>query len=225
MTSRNESKNGSETPPVPATQLDRQVVDALIDAAAQLLQTKSRNDITVREIAHVAGVNPAMINYYFQHKNNLFLVFIDHLIERYLDAMKQLEKKLENIDPVRDDPTRLIIATIVNVYTDNANGLRLLSSEIHLNSELKQTYSERHASRTTKTVKRILQQLVDRGIYRADLDIDLTAFTLETLLTQHVVQSGVMKVAFDLEPGPAIVSAWIEHLVGIFGPGLRAPKS
>lgn len=213
--------------PTPSTdaRLDRQVVDALIEATAKLLRQKSRTDITVREIAQSAGVNPAMINYYFQNKNNLFLVFIDHLIERYLDAMKRLETQLEILDPARDDPTRLIIATVVDVYSENAEGLRLLSSEIQLNSELKQAYSERHASRTTKTVKRILRRLVERGIYRADLDIDLTAFTLETLLSQHVLQSGVMKAAFDLEPGPATVSAWVEHLAGIFGPGLRAPNA
>lgn len=205
--------------------IDRQVVDALIAATAKLLREKARTDITVREIAQSADVNPAMINYYFQNKNNLFLVFIEHLIERYVHAMTQLDAQLETIDPALEDPTRLIIATIVDVYSQNADGLRLLSAEIQLNSELKQAYSSRLASRTTKTFKRILRRLVERGIYRADLDVDLTAFTLETLLSQHVLQSGVMKAAFDLEPEPATISSWIDYLVGIFGPGLRAQPS
>ncbi|MET0379386.1 MAG: TetR/AcrR family transcriptional regulator [Spongiibacteraceae bacterium] len=206
----------------PEAPLNRQVVDALIDATARLLTEKSRADITVREIAQAAGVNPAMINYYFQNKNGLFLVFIDHLIQRYFEAMKQLESKLEALDPGQDNPTHLIISTVVNVYSENAAGLRLLSSEIQLNSELKDAYSARHASRTTKAFKHILKRLVERGIYRADLDINYTAFTLETLLSQHVINGGVMKAAFDLEPDSATISGWINHLTTIFERGLRA---
>ncbi len=203
--------------------VDRDVVEALVNATARLLRQKSRGDITIREIALESGFNSAMIHYYFQSKSNLFMVFIDHLADGYLAAMEQLEIQFEELDPHVVDHTRLLVSAIVEVYTKNADALRLLIAEIQMNSELKNAYTQRHASRVTKIVKRVIKRLVQRGIYREDLDISLTAFTLETLLTQHVVQSGVMKAAFDLDPGPATNSAWVDHLVSTLGPGLRSP--
>lgn len=220
-TPQNASDKPGNEPGRPLAQLDRQVVDALIDATARLLQQKSRMDITVREIAQAAGVNPAMINYYFQSKNGLFIVFIDHLIERLSEAMLALEKQIEVIDVERENPTRLIVTTLIHARSDNASALHLLASEIQLNSELKHAYSTRHAARATKTLKRILQRLMDHGIYRSDLDLNFTAFTIQTLLSQHVINESVLSDAFDLNPGPDMIANWIDYLTETFDRSFR----
>lgn len=203
--------------------LDKRVVDALIEATAGLLEKKSRADISVREIAQAAKVNPAMINYYFQTKSNLFLVFIEHLVDHKVAAMNTLAEDMEKIDPQEKNPTRELFFSVAHAFSHNASGLRLLAAEIQLNSELLHEYREHHASRVTKVLKHILTRLVERGIYRADLNVTFLAFTLTTMFSQHVLNNSIMKVAFDIDPDPATNAAWIDHMVMIFSPGLAAP--
>jgi AcrR family transcriptional regulator len=205
----------------PPAELDRQVVDSLIEATVRLLREKPRAEITVREIAHAAGANKAMIGYYFQSKDGLFFVLIEHLSNRLMSALKQVEKELETADLRAINPTRLLITAVINTFTENAPGLKLVITEIQLNSNLKMAYMERFASHGTQVFRRIIRSLIERGVYRADLDPNYTTFALETLLAQHVLNESVMQAIFNLTPGVETTQKWTDYLVEMFDHGLR----
>lgn len=205
----------------PSAELDRHVADALIDATVSLLHDKPRGEITVREIAAVAGVNKAMIGYYFQNKDNLFLALVDHLLKRLSDAFCIIEKSIEKIDLQERNPTRIIIESIIETYSEHSVGLRLLITEIQFNSQLKQLYVEQLCSRPTRVLKRIIGRLVTLGYYRADLDPNFTTFTIEILLCQLIMNENVMEPAFGFSPGRETTQKWVDYLVEIFDRGFR----
>lgn len=57
-----------------------------------LLKHKNENKVTVREIAQEAGVNGAMINYYFQSKNNLLNMATGTCMEQMAKVMLEEDK-------------------------------------------------------------------------------------------------------------------------------------
>lgn len=78
-------------------QLD-DVKDSLIQATIQLL-TKNKNSgkITARQIANEAGVNLAMINYYFSSKDALVNLAVSKIMEEQADELKVIRSS--NIPP------------------------------------------------------------------------------------------------------------------------------
>jgi TetR/AcrR family transcriptional regulator len=56
-----------------------QVKDNLLDAARQLFLSFDYQGVSVRQIAELAGVNPAMVKYYFGDKKGLYLALVEQL--------------------------------------------------------------------------------------------------------------------------------------------------
>jgi AcrR family transcriptional regulator len=63
-----------------------------------LLERKNVNKITTREIAKLANVNSALINYYYQSKDNLVFKAVEICMENM--AKKLLDRDMQNEDHV-----------------------------------------------------------------------------------------------------------------------------
>ncbi|HRN55253.1 MAG TPA: TetR family transcriptional regulator [Agriterribacter sp.] len=65
---------------------------AILEAAEQLFADKGFNGTSVRDIAQHAGVNPAMISYYFGSKEKLLVALIAHRSGYTYDILEELNK-------------------------------------------------------------------------------------------------------------------------------------
>jgi TetR/AcrR family transcriptional regulator len=62
----------------------------IFQAATSLFIEKGIDRTTVRDIAHKAGINIALLNYHYKSKENLFNAVLEHLIESYLPDLQLL---------------------------------------------------------------------------------------------------------------------------------------
>jgi len=62
---------------------------AIIDAAIALMKTKTPQELSVLEIATAAGVDPALIRYYFTNKQGLMRAAATHIMDQ-LQARSQV---------------------------------------------------------------------------------------------------------------------------------------
>lgn len=67
--------------------------ELILDSALQLVASKNSFNITIREIAALANVNVAAINYYFKSKAQLFTEMDKHFMENFKDAFTSLDDK------------------------------------------------------------------------------------------------------------------------------------
>jgi AcrR family transcriptional regulator len=72
--------------------------DALIEAATQVFARDRFGAANLREIARVAGVNPALIGYHFHNKEGLYLAVFERMVLRLQEVM----------DPVLADMRRVL---------------------------------------------------------------------------------------------------------------------
>jgi TetR/AcrR family transcriptional regulator len=75
----------------------------ILEAATELFLKKGVDRTSVREIANKAGINLALMNYYFRSKENLFDTIFNSLIEKnsrelsdILDSDKPLDQKVKD---------------------------------------------------------------------------------------------------------------------------------
>lgn len=70
----------------------------IIKSACALFGQKGLEGVTVREIASEAGVNLAMISYYFGGKEGLYLECISHFANSKLQALKSILTEVESTE-------------------------------------------------------------------------------------------------------------------------------
>ncbi|GEM_PF-4053198 len=157
------------------------VHDALLEAARSCLEEKAYHAITIRELAHRAHTNSAMINYYFGSKGNLFV----QLVEVMFEDFHQLFQTLNNgpLETSRSPNTALVNA-LIPFYSKWLNVLRLFSSEAVLyNTNMRAAYKTRLAKGMYLDVRDYLKQMVRRGVYRPDLAINPQAAVLANIMS------------------------------------------
>jgi AcrR family transcriptional regulator len=100
---------------------------ALLRAARKLLQESGASYVSVQRIAHEAAVDPAMVNYHFGGRDQLFSAVLNQAIEEWLpraqeiadrsgDALARLEQRLRGLVAMRREAPfidRLLLEQII----------------------------------------------------------------------------------------------------------------
>ncbi len=80
----------------------------ILDAAEQLLGEKGYDGVSIREVADVAGVNKALVFYYYKNKKGLFARVLERYYQAHQDALAEAFTKEEG--PLRERIHRMIDA-------------------------------------------------------------------------------------------------------------------
>lgn len=139
----------------------------IFDAATELFLEKGVDRTSVREIANKAGINLALMNYYFRSKENLFDAIFTMLVKnnsrkliKILDSDMGLEEKVRSyveayIDMLSENPLLVsFVMAIVHRSHDRIDQLKAISSLYSTPKFVQQIYEEnkkgtiRHTSAT-----------------------------------------------------------------------------
>ena len=93
----------------------------LLASAELLLAEKSYANITIRELAQHSGINSAMISYYFNNKEGLFVALLDEMSTKHFTVMHAITHSA--------DPIKTFIETILAMLNKNHGLARLIHHE------------------------------------------------------------------------------------------------
>ena len=166
---------------------------AIIDSALQLFEQQGFNATTVEQIAEAASVSPATVFNYFGSKNEILL---EKLLEADRDVWARERKRILSLDSVEEVLFELHMVTCnFCLNTLSAHLWRELLPLVMMGnrSELARGYGILTDTYVSE-VEGILNQLRERQILRADLDLSLTARVLSDLghavMARHIVEEG-----------------------------------
>jgi TetR/AcrR family transcriptional regulator len=120
--------------------------DVLVEAARQALRTKSPAEITLAVIAQIAGVDRALIRYYFVRLDDLFAAAA---VEITNDLRSQLAGLINQRGSTRSRLERRI-EVYLGLFRDNPNYHRLVVDHVY-----------RHDTEDKRVVLRLLRQSVE----------------------------------------------------------------
>lgn len=73
--------------------MDKESSNKLIEAATPLFAWKGFSGVSIRELAKAAGVNSALISYYFGSKEGLYAAVLESQLAHLLQAIEEVHKK------------------------------------------------------------------------------------------------------------------------------------
>jgi AcrR family transcriptional regulator len=200
----------------PRTNHRRNVPQDLLCATERWAVENGHLWVSEKELAASAGTSEAMIHYYFKNRDNLLFCAIDKAAVELGGRLLELELTLENLS---GSPTRYLIEQLIAIYTGGPAFTKLILLEfLRPQSAIREKFLERYEHRSSVILKRLLDGLVRRGIYRDDINTQHVAFTILSLVIRPVA-FGPLLSSFELHENR---TPWIDHVVRMIDGELSA---
>ncbi|MBB6112806.1 transcriptional regulator, TetR family [Mucilaginibacter lappiensis] len=150
--------------------------DHILDVAERVFSEMGFDGASTRMISGEAGVNMAMLNYYFGSKEGLFLA----VIERKITYFQNILQILGNDESISSWGK---IESYIEIYGDrvvNNNCFqKLLYQELTMNRRTELAEKIRNIlMKSVSELFRIMQEGIDNGEFRKDTDMQMVVATL-----------------------------------------------
>lgn len=190
-----------------------QTRDAILAAAAELFAVRGQAGTTIKDIGRAAGVNPALIYYYFDDKSALYDAVLAELIGRFPDRL------IESIDPSAS-PREALAAVLhrqAQVFIAEPQLPRLIVRELadHSGDRATPLIGE-HARRLLATITGLIRRGQDEGIFRRDVEPHHAAISCLSQLNWYCISSPLMRILLHNDPSPdkpLDVERFAEHVI------------
>lgn len=199
----------------PAGRDSEKVREALLQAAQEHFTTREFKAVSLREIAATAGVNGAMVNYYFGSKQGLYMAMVDGMFASLEESFEDLS---ENSAITVEDFSRSYSKFLAdNPWWPNFMVREVLFSEGETREEIIRKFSLSFAPRLMQSI----QQEISGGNYRQDLDpvmtlLSLMGMTIFPFLARPLVEQ-VLNVSIDSKMAAALSA----HNIDLFLNGVK----
>jgi AcrR family transcriptional regulator len=195
----------------PSADTSPDVWHALLEAAENKLLHKQFRDITVRELAAEAGVNTAMISYYFNNKEGLFVALIEFLFSEW---ERRIQHILATMPTAIASPTADFVAAVDSCFFRHAPVIKLLTRELAASaSPIQAAYNEKLASRVTAAITRYLQGAMAAGFYREVTDSKHATLLLAAISIHPIaIEPHALASAYHVTPAELRSEAWLKEL-------------
>lgn len=171
----------------------------IISVAIELFAAGGFDNTSIREISQKAGVNVAMINYYFGSKEKLIEAMLEYK-SSYSKA--RLEELHANTEMSEIEKINVIIQEYVTRIFSNPSYHRIVQQELLLN-----TRPEIHAGvrnlifNNFFVIKKILKEGMDKGIFRK-IDPELTIASIYGTINHCMQTPAFLMQAAEVEITP-----------------------
>jgi AcrR family transcriptional regulator len=179
--------------------MDKQTV--ILSAAMKLFGQKGFEGTSVRDIASLAEVNPAMISYYFGSKEKLFEKLVEHKAS-YLKGV--FEELVNNTSLSQMEKLTIVIDRYIERMFQSPQFNHLLHRELSLERrpQLKNAISD-ILLRNFVSVRKIIQDGVEKGEFKkvdAELTIASLLGTINHMLSSEVMCRKMLQKGKDFNP-------------------------
>ena len=150
--------------------------DHILDVAERVFSENGFDGASTRLISGEAGVNMAMLNYYFGSKEGLFLAVIERKISGFRDILQNIgnDESFSQWDKVEK-----YIEIYGNKVVNNNCFQKLLYQEMGMNRRNELADKVRAILMINiGELKKIIQEGIDKGEFKADADIAMVIATL-----------------------------------------------
>ncbi len=195
----------------------------LIDACRDLCIEVGLDAATTKAIAERAGVNPAMINYYFDSKEGLGIAMMHELIAPVRAQLDTAAAQLADGDVTLD----VFVAGYMRVLSANPWLPPIVVREVlPANGRFREFFVTEIASRASGLLPTLIQRGKAAGRIDPGIDSGLVIMTLISLAIFPFVSAPVLGPVLGVDPfDDATVERMIEHTTALLSRALQPGTS
>lgn len=177
--------------------MEKDTRDKLIDAGEKLFAERGLSGVSIRELSKEAGANSALISYHFGGKEGLYAA----IIEKQFSPIRFL---LDSVGLLKASPSEKIIryAQGVAIVHGKAPFLTkfLMREIINQPSPFFTPVIQKYIRRVYNFLTATLQEGIDSGEFREDMDINAAALALAGMMNFYYI---ARPIARQFVPGGA----------------------
>lgn len=198
----------------PAGNEGEKVKADLMDAARRHFLQREFKAVSVREIAESAGVNGAMVNYYFGSKQGLYMAMVDELLN-------SLEASLAELGGDEALSVTEFSRAYTQVLLENPWWPNFLLREVLMKEgESRNAMVARFAGAFAPRLMASISYKIRDGQYRDDLDPGLTMLSMIALTVFPFLAKPVMETVLGREMNEEAAARLVEHNIALFHGGV-----
>ncbi len=199
--------------------MDMDSKEQLLQSAIPLFADYGFDKVSIRQLAKAAGVNSALISYYFGSKQGLYQAVINKQVSGLM-AFTAKTRQAE-LDPVA--VLRLYAATMLELHTKNPYFIRLCYREFITPSVILDDFSQNHLKFVFLTLSAALRQGINSGQFRPDLDVNGAVLLLAGMVNFYFFSQPVRSRVLAGKDIDA--KTYIDQTVAIFLAGIQRRDS
>lgn len=134
----------------------RNTEQKIFDAATELFLEKGVDRTSVREIASKAGINLALMNYYFRSKENLFSSIFSQLVKENSEELI----RILNSDLALDEKIKQYVNVYIDMLSENPLLVSFVMAILHRSRE---RITEMKAISNLYATEKFTQQVLEEG--------------------------------------------------------------
>jgi AcrR family transcriptional regulator len=199
----------------------------ILIAAEELFAEKGFDGTSVRDIAHLAGVNLAMISYYFGSKEKLFEALVEYRSSYTVVVLEELASD-ESLDPM-GKMFKLIDFYVERILTNHRYHNIITRQFSTLQSPELKEFLMRMKERNLEQIRKIMEDGEQKGVFRK-VDMEMTMSTLFGTISQMTLSKDFYCRILGMWPSdPNVYSEELSdrvknHLKDLMSAHLSIPK-
>jgi AcrR family transcriptional regulator len=199
--------------------------DQILDAAERLFAARGFARTTIKDIGNEAGLNSALLYYYFADKDELYRQVLRRFVGR-LVARTMSELTAEG-EP--DTRLRALLGAQAELLIENPHFPRLMVREL-AESEGAHAVEQFHllASTTYRRLCELIEQGQEAGLFRNDVDPRFAAISTIAQVVYFFVARPAIRVLLRTGPegpSPRVIRDFARHAADFALAALAAPAS
>ncbi|MBT8146441.1 MAG: TetR family transcriptional regulator [Gammaproteobacteria bacterium] len=196
-----------------------QVRQSLLAAARQLFLSYEFKAVSVRQIADLAGVNGAMVNYYFGGKKGLYLAMVD-------EVFNALEKPMQDLSQQDHESVREFVSGYMQFLASNPWWPNFVVREVMFGEEeIRQSIVGKFSNVFARKLIDGVGDEIRAGRYRSDLQPELATWSLMGMMVFPFLSRPVADHLFGQNLNEESVKVLIAHTCELFEHGVTAPEA
>lgn len=193
---------------------DSEIRDRLLEIALREFSAHGFRGVSVSAIAKQAGATPAMIHYYFGNKQGLYEAVLQHALGPVLASLKAATERSSS---EQEDHLPDFVRGYMRLLAENPDVPSLIVRDVlSPGGRMRDTFLRGFASRGGSGVRNLVKRAQSLGHLSVDLDPDLAALSLLSMMAFPFVGRPVAGQVLDYSLEPERIDALIDHTLNLF---------
>lgn len=195
---------------------------ALLQAAREQFAQRDFKAVSIRQIATIVGVNPAMVHYYFGNKEGLYLAMLE---ASFAPLIAQLEVLQENEGGSSRDAMAEFLRSYMKTLLKEPWLPNLIVREIlYQEGGLREQFIKLFGLKVDDLLLRLLEQRKQEGHRVLSLEPQLSALSLISMAAFPFIARPVVEQVFQLTLDEKWIEDMIRNILELYYPGSTVEK-
>ena len=190
--------------------------EKIISAARKLFTEKGYDAVKTRDIAKEAGINLALLNYYFRSKENLFEIIMKENMSQFMEVITGI---VDNEETSIQEKIEALVENYIEILSKNPNMPLFVISNSRIDDHRMKLRGKFMGSYFMKQITKAIKKNKIAPINPVHLMLNIVGLTIFPFVARRMFQSanGMTEEMFGqlMQERKEMVPKWIEAMLKV----------